>query len=116
MLSKTNRLKKKKEFNYIYKKGSVVHSNSFTMHYVRAYRPYAQIGISISKQVGNSVVRSRVKRIISEACRLNIDKFAIKNYVITAKPSAADKTSKDIEVELIKLLTKNGLLRRETNV
>lgn len=116
MLSKTNRLKKKKEFNYIYKKGSVVQSSNFTMYYVRAYKPYAQIGISISKKVGNSVVRSRVKRIISEACRLNIDKFMVKNYVIMAKPSIATKTSKDIENELIKVLAKNNLLRQTDNV
>ena len=111
MLKKNNRLKKKKEFNYIYKKGSVVHSQSFIMHYVRAYKPYAQIGISVSKQVGNSVVRSRVKRIISEACRLNIDKFAIKNYVITAKDVAKEKTSKDIEQELLRILNKNNLIK-----
>ena len=111
MLKKNNRLKKKKEFNYIYKKGSIIHSSNFTIHYVRAFKPYAQIGISISKQVGNSVVRSRVKRIISEACRMNIDKFAIKNYVITAKSSIVDKMSTDIEQELMRQLKKNGLLR-----
>ena len=113
MLSKINRLKKRKEFNYIYKKGSVAHSNSFFIHYVKAYRSYPQIGISVSKQVGNSVIRSRVKRIISEACRLNIDKFEIKNYVITAKESAKDLTSTEIEKELIRVLKKNGLYRGE---
>ena len=113
MLSKINRLKKRKEFNYIYKKGDVAHSNSFFIHFVKAYRKYPQIGISVSKQVGNSVVRSRVKRIISEACRLNIDKFAIKNYVITAKENAREKTSVEIEQELLKLLKKNGLYRGE---
>ncbi len=113
MLSKINRLKKKKEFNYIYKRGEVFHSNSFTMHVVRAYKRYPQIGISVSKQVGNSVVRSRVKRIFSEACRLNIDRFAIKNYVITPKPSSADKSSTDIECELINTLKKHGLYRGE---
>ena len=113
MLKKINRLKKKKEFNYIYKKGSVVHSQSFSLHFVRAYRPYAQIGISVSKQVGNSVVRSRVKRIISEACRLNIEKFAIKNYVITAHEIAKEKTSKDIELELLRVLQKNNLIREQ---
>ena len=113
MLKSDNRLKKRKEFNYIYKKGMVVYSQSFIMHYVRAFRPYPQIGISVSKSVGNSVVRSRVKRIISEACRLNIDKFAVKNYVITAKDVAKDKTSVEIEHELIKVLQKNNLLRAE---
>ena len=113
MLKKENRLKKRKEFNYIYKKGNLIHSSSFSIHFVRAFRPYPQIGISVSKTVGNSVIRSRVKRIISEACRLNIEKFAVKNYVITAKESAKEKTSKDIEVEILKVLAKNNLLKEE---
>lgn len=116
MLKKINRLKKLKEFNYIYKKGEVIHSASFTIHVVRAFRPYAQIGISVSKHVGNSVVRSRVKRIISEACRLNIDKFAVKNYVITAKETCKDKKSDEIEKELLRVLKKNNLLKGEGNV
>lgn len=111
MLKKINRLKKKKEFNYIYKKGTLAHSQSFSMHFVRAFKPYPQIGISVSKQVGNSVIRSRVKRIISEACRLNIDKFAVKNYVITAKEIAKEKSSKEIELEILRVLKKNNLLK-----
>ncbi len=111
MLSKINRLKKKKEFNFVYKKGSVIHSNSFFIHYVKTYKKYTQIGISVSKQVGNSVVRSRVKRIISEACRLNINHFEVKNYVITARETAKDKTSLEIERELIRVLKKNNLYR-----
>ena len=109
MLKSVNRLKKRKEFNFIYKKGQVIHAPDFTVHYVKAFKKFPQIGISISKQVGNSVVRSRVKRIISEACRLNIEHFAVKNYIVTAKPSIVDKKSTDIEAQLIKLLKKNGL-------
>lgn len=116
MLSKNNRLKKRKEFNYIYKKGKIIHSLSFIIHYVRAFKPFPQIGISVSKAVGNSVVRSRVKRIISEACRLNINKFAVKNYVITAKEIAKEKTSKDIELELLRVLNKNDLLKEYKDV
>ena len=111
MLKKDNRLKKRKEFNYIYKKGTLIHSSSFMIHYVKAFRPYPQIGISVSKTVGNSVVRSRVKRIISEACRLNIEKFLVKNYVITAKELAKEKSSKDIELELLRVLRKNNLIK-----
>ena len=115
MLKKQNRLKKRKEFNFIYKKGTIAHAPDIFVHYTRATRPYAQIGIAVSKQVGNSVVRSRVKRIISEACRLNIDKFAIKNYVITAKPSAKDKKMQDIERELLFLLKKHDLLKKSSS-
>ncbi len=113
MLKKQNRLKKRKEFNFIYRKGTIAHAPDLFVHYVKPTRPYAQIGVAVSKQVGNSVVRSRVKRIISEACRLNINKFAVKNYVITAKPSAKDKKMQDIESELMFLLKKNHLYREE---
>ena len=113
MLNKINRLKKRKEFNYIYKKGEVAHAVDFIIHYTKTYRKFPKIGISVSKQVGNSVVRSRVKRIISEACRLNIDRFAIKNYIITAKPSIAEEKSTDIETELLRVLKKNNLLREK---
>ena len=116
MLKKINRLKKRKEFNYIYKKGDIIHSSLFTIHYVKAFRKNSQIGISVSKQVGNSVVRSRVKRIISEACRLNVDKFAVKNYVITAKEAVKDKKSDEIEKELLRVLKKNNLLKGDDNV
>ena len=116
MLNKVNRLKKRKEFNYVYKKGMVIHSANFTLHVARSFRRVTQIGISISKQVGNSVVRSRVKRIISEACRLNINKFAVKNYVITAKPSIANLKSTDVEQELLRVLKKNNLLAEADNV
>ena len=111
MLSSKNRLKKRKEFNYIYKKGTVIHAPDFMVHYVRAFKKHPQIGISVSKQVGNSVVRSRVKRIISEACRHNIEHFDVKNYVFTAKPSIVNKKSTDIEAQLINLLKKNKLYR-----
>lgn len=111
MLNKVNRLKKRKEFSFVYRKGQVAHAQDFFVHYVRAFKPFPQIGISVSKQVGNSVVRSRTKRIISEACRLNIDKFAIKNYVITARPSIAGKLSTDVERQLLAMLKKYNLLR-----
>lgn len=117
MLKTKFRLKKKKEFQFIYKKGEVAFGKDFTIHYVKAYRPYPQIGISVSKQVGNSVVRSRVKRIISEACRaISVEKFAIKNYVITAKPTIADKKTPEITRELTRVLKKNNLLKEEQGV
>lgn len=111
MLSRINRLKKRKEFNYVYKKGEVIYTPSLIIHYVKTYKPYTQIGISVSKQVGNSVIRSRVKRIISEACRHNLDKFVVKNYVITPKQCSRDKNSTDIANELISVFKKNGLLK-----
>ena len=109
MLKSINRLKKRKEFNYIYKKGEVFHSKGFTMFVCKTYYKVPTIGISVSKQVGNSVIRSRAKRIISEACRLNIIHFAKKNYIFNAKTEIVNMNSKDIEQEIIMVLKKAGL-------
>lgn len=116
MLKSINRLKKRKEFNYIYKKGELFHSTSFTMFVVKTYYKVPTIGISVSKQVGNSVIRSRAKRIISEACRLNISHFAKRNYIFNAKDKIVDKTSTDIEQEITRVLKKAGLYIETTNV
>ena len=50
-----------------------------------------RLGISVSKKVGNSVVRHRITRLIRECFRLNKDKF-IKgvNRVIIARTGAKD--------------------------
>lgn len=110
MLSKPNRLRKNKEFNYIYKKGSVLGCEYFTVHYVDTYLKYPRFGFSISTKVGNSVVRSRVKRLLSEAVRKVIDSVKIKNYVITAKPEIVGKSLDEICFKLNKVLVRAKLL------
>ena len=116
MLNKTNRLKKRKEFNFIFRKGQVVHSSLFTIHHAKALKKAPQVGISVSKQVGNSVVRSRVKRIISEAFRHIIDNVVVRNYIVSAKEAIKNKKSTEVEQELLRVLKKNGLLKEGVDV
>ena len=63
-----------------------------------------RLGISVSKKVGNSVVRHRITRLIRESYRLNIDKFG-KGYdlVVIARTTAKDRTYKEIESALLHL-------------
>lgn len=112
MLNKINRLKKNKEFNYVYKKGKFVNSTNFSLHYVDTKLNVAKFGISVNKTVGNSVVRSKTKRIITEIIRLNIDKFAIKNYVFTLKPSIKNVDYHTLNEEVLELINNNACLRK----
>jgi len=61
-------------------------------------RPDTRIGISVSKKVGNSIVRHRVTRVIRECCRLH--KEEIKDgldIVIVARPLAKEQGLMEME-------------------
>lgn len=61
-----------------------------------------RLGITVSKKIGNSVVRSRVKRIIKEAYRLHEAEFSEGwDIVIIARKSAVDKKSTHMEKSLM---------------
>lgn len=114
---KIERIKKNNDFRIVYRKGKS-YSNSLLVLYVyKSKTNESRIGISVSKKVGNSVIRSRVKRLISESYRLNIHKIVIGyDLVVIARVNAKGKSYKEIENALINLLMKAGLLINEKNI
>lgn len=109
MLSRKNRLKKNKEFSYVYKKGKVLSDKYFTIHYVFTNLADSKIGISINKKVGNSVIRHKFKRYLAEAVRPLITNMKLKNYVITAKPEITTLSVMELQAHLLDCLTKGNL-------
>lgn len=106
-MQKIYRLTQRSSFSYIYRKGSVHSTPLLTAYAVNAHS--LKVGIVVGKKVGNSVVRSKVKRRISERFRLlipNVDKG--KNFVIVAKAPCADADSERINRDLIYLIGKFG--------
>lgn len=116
MLNRINRVKKNKEFNYIYKKGKYYNSKYFLVHYVDTRLPNAKIGISVNKKIGNSVVRSRFKRLISEVIRLKLPIMAVKNYIVTLKPEIVQADYSVLNAEFDKFLSKCNLVKDTKDV
>ena len=116
MLSRINRVKKTKEFNYIYKKGKFYSCKYFSVHYVDTRLPNAKIGISLNSKIGNSVTRSRLKRIISEIVRVKLPVLAVKNYVITLKTEANSVDFRVLNEEFNKFLVKCNLIKDTKDV
>jgi len=116
MLNRINRVKKNKEFNYIYRKGKFYGCRYFYVHYVDTKLPNAKIGISVSNKIGNSVARSKYKRLISEIVRVKLPILAIKNYIITLKPEITEANFMALNEEFNKFLIKCDLVKDTKDV
>ena len=71
-----------------------------------------RIGISVSKKVGNSVVRHRITRLVRESYRLHENIFnSGLDMVIVARPNAASVGFYEIESALLHLSKHHGILK-----
>ena len=103
-------LKKNKDFQYIYRKGKS-YANKYLVMYIREnHSDVNRLGISVSKKVGNSIVRHRITRLIRESYRLQEEHFKCGwDLVVIARAGAKGKTYREIESALIHLGTLHEL-------
>ena len=69
-------IKKNYEFLNVYHHGKSYANKYLVMYVLKNDTDFVRFGITVSKKVGNSVVRHRVTRLIRESIRLNEEKFA----------------------------------------
>ena len=100
----TESLRKNRDFQSVFKNGKSKGNKLFVM-YVSEYQPGKnRIGISVSKKVGNSVVRHRVKRLIRESYRLHEEMFnSGLNIVVIARTNASQISYAETESALLHL-------------
>lgn len=123
-MSMIYRLKKNFEFKIVYRRGKSVANELLVMYMLKNKRNkdnennlYNRLGVSVSKKVGNSVVRSRSKRLISESFRLNYN-YILKGYdfIFIARNPIVDKNYFDVEKSMMNLIKKAGLYINEETI
>lgn len=105
-------LKKNRQFQFVYKNGKS-YANKYLVMYVKENGlGKNRIGISVSKKVGNSIVRHHVTRLIRESYRLHENIFnSGLDVVIVARVNAADANYYDIESALLHLAKLHEMIR-----
>ena len=107
-------LKKNADFQNVYKCGKSFANKYLVMYVKENDLSENRIGISVSKKVGNSVVRHRVKRLILESYRLHEDMFnSSLDMVIIARTTAKDKSYTDIKSAVMHLGKLHGILVKD---
>ncbi len=106
------RLKNRRDFLAV-KKGACSHGRAFVLQARKMADAQnnagsARFGITVTKKVGNSVIRNRIKRRLREAIRLNAAKYATAgfDYVLIARKAALNAGFDELVAELSAGFTK----------
>ena len=105
-------LKKNSYFQHVYKNGKSYANRYFVMYILENNLAGNRLGISVSKRVGNSVVRHRVTRLIRECFRLNQERLTTGlDIVVVARAAAAVSDYKNIERAYLHLCGLHNIFR-----
>ncbi len=105
-------LKKNCDFQQVYRKGKSYANKYLVMYILENHSERNRLGISVSKRVGNSVVRHRITRLIRESYRLRENIFnSGLDIVVIARNSASSVSYHEIESALLHLAKLHQVIR-----
>ena len=100
-------LKKNSDFSLVYKNGKSITNRLFVIE-----GSMNRVGISVSKKIGNSIVRHRLKRQIRECFRTHWNQWKSGyDIIVIARKGSNEHNYQDISSSLLQLMKKHGLER-----
>jgi ribonuclease P protein component len=101
-LRKSTSLTASPEFERVYRRGSVYKGRLFSVHALPNTIGKPRLGLSVSKKVGTSVVRNKVRRRLREVFRSSAEALPGEmDLVISARPAAAGATFEELNEEFL---------------
>lgn len=104
-------IKKNEDFKRVYQLGKSYANKYLVMYAKKNDLETGRLGISVSKKVGNSVVRHRITRLLRESYRLNEKKFHSGwDIVVIARQGAKDRNYFEINSAMLHLAKLHRIL------
>ena len=108
-------IKKNSDFQKVYRTGRSFANKLLVMYVIKTEREDTRIGISVSKKVGNSVVRHHITRLVRESYRLNKDRVKTGlDIVVVARAAAKESDFKKIESAYLHLCGLHNILENRS--
>ena len=103
------RLTDSSEFERVYKQGTAYRGRLFSVHAFPNELETLRLGLSVSKKVGNAVVRNTVRRKMREIfAAVAGETGGSLDLVISARPAARDAAFEELREEFDRALRKLG--------
>ena len=97
-------LKKNIDFQNVYRNGKSYANRFLVVYILENHTEKNRLGISVSKKVGNSVIRHHLTRLIRESYRLHEDMFdSGLDIVVIARATARNISYQEVESALMHL-------------
>ncbi len=105
-------LKKNSDFKKVYNLGQSRADRYLVMYILENGLKINRLGISVSKKVGNSVIRHHITRLVRENYRVKEDRYHTGyDIVVIARNQAKDITFKDVDKSFEKLAGLHGIIK-----
>lgn len=105
-MKKDYRVKKNEEFSKIISQKNSLANKSFIIYVAQNKIDHVRLGISVSKKLGNAVVRNKIKRQIRSMAAEIVDLNSTNDYIIIARKDYLLYNYEDNKKSLEKLMIK----------
>lgn len=113
-MDKIYRLRTNEDFKKVYKRGKNYWNKNLILYVKKNDLNNSRIGFSVTKKIGNSVVRNKIRRRMKEIYRLNFNNIK-EGYdiIFIPKKNVVNITYQDLESAMLHLLKIGRLLKNK---
>jgi ribonuclease P protein component len=101
--TRRRRLSLKKDFDAVFSGGKSAADTNLVIYVLHTERGFTRLGMAVGKKHGGAVVRNRIKRLIREAFRLNLDKLPDSSDIVVVPRQGAGLKLLEIAGSLVKI-------------